>query len=68
MNKSKSIPLPAACAQAGLGYFAGRDALLRGELRGWQDARGRWQVEPESLKEFVAARSKKIGPPAPDAA
>ena len=54
----KGVPLARAAAELKRGYWATRDAVLRGDLRGWQDARGRWLVDELSLqkaKERLAA-------------
>jgi hypothetical protein len=47
------ISLSRAALRLGLGYQATRDMLLRGELRGGIDARGRYVVDAEELERLI---------------
>ena len=54
-----SVSLTTACAEAKIGYFAGRDAIMRGELEGWKALDGKWAVARDSLDRFIAARRQR---------
>jgi hypothetical protein len=54
-----SVSLTTACAEAKIGYFAGRDAIMRGELIGWKALDGRWAVSRESLNRFISQRRRR---------
>lgn len=56
-----SVTLTTACAEAKIGYFAGRDAIMRGELDGWKALDGKWAVSRDSLDRFIAERRKREG-------
>lgn len=55
--KAKVLTLVRAAARLCLGYRATLDAILRGELEGYQDRRGRWFVSKQSLERFAKTRS-----------
>ena len=50
------VSLTRAALRLGLGYHAARDMLLRGELHGGIDARGRYLVDAEGLERIVRER------------
>lgn len=51
MKESKGeVTLAQACFRLRCGYVVGRDKVLRGELEGRQDERGRWHVREDSLR------------------
>jgi hypothetical protein len=54
-----SVSLTTACATAKIGYFAGRDAIMRGELEGWKALDGKWAVSRESLTRFIRERQQR---------
>ena len=52
----QELPLTVACQRAGLGYMAGRDAVLRGQLNG-ELRQGRWIVQADdALAALVRSR------------
>lgn len=51
-----TLPLVRAAARLQLGYRATLDAILRGDLKGHQDARGRWFVSLKSIRRFAQER------------
>jgi hypothetical protein len=57
--QSDEIALVSAARRLGLGYHATLNAVLRGDLEGRQDERGRWQVSTQSVARFEARRSTK---------
>ena len=62
----KTVPLLKAAAELKLSYWAARDAVLRGEIRGWQDARGRWFVDQASVGQAKRRRQQSaVGDPEP---
>jgi len=53
------VRLVNAAGRLRLSYRATMDAILRGELRGWQDDRGRWFVDRCDLDRLVRKRARK---------
>ena len=47
--RNKCVPLTKAALLLRRTYQSARDLVLRGELRGWQDDRGKWWVDREDL-------------------
>ena len=62
MQEKKAIPLVKAAAIAGKSYHAMLNAILRGECRGWQDDRGRWQVNPADAQRLAKERGQRPTP------
>ena len=55
----QELPLTVACQRAGLGYTAGRDAVLRGQLNG-ELRQGRWIVRAdEALARLIRVRQSQ---------
>lgn len=48
-HQETAVPLMQAAQRLGRAYNPTRDAILRGELAGFQDDRGRWYVLESSL-------------------
>lgn len=53
-----SVTLVEAAQTLGLSYPAAWNAVLRGELRGWQDERRRWRVRREDVLRLAATRQR----------
>lgn len=51
-----TIPLTQAALRAGKSYLAMRNAILRGEVRGFLDERNRYQVDVHDLERYVATQ------------
>ena len=58
-----AVPLVRAAAQLERSYNATMRLVLIGELRGWQDERGHWQVDAADLKRLANKRQAAITPP-----
>jgi hypothetical protein len=56
VNKEE-VPLVAAAAHVRLGYNVVLRLVLRGEIVGRQDERGRWMVSVRSLKAWSATNA-----------
>jgi hypothetical protein len=54
--KPRAVPLVRAAAELALTYRAAMDAVLRKDLKGWQDDRRRWWVDAEDLRNAVERR------------
>ena len=59
MQAKKAIPLVKAAAMAGKSYHAMLNTILRGECRGWQDDRGRWQVNSADAQRLAKKRGQR---------
>ena len=57
VQQLEEIPLVRGCARARLGYNPMLRLVLRGEVEGRQDERGRWFVSTESLDAYIARQS-----------
>lgn len=55
------VSLAAACRRLGMSWAQGWRRLLRGELQGEQDERGRWHVTVESVERL--RREREATPP-----
>ncbi len=62
--QAKTISLSDAALRLGVGYAAARDMLLRRELRGGKDARGRYVVEAADLERVLQERERDKAPAA----
>ena len=56
MEQDHAIPLTDAAARLQRSYRSTLDLVLRGKLRGWRDARRRWQVSRDDLERECAER------------
>jgi excisionase family DNA binding protein len=54
MFTSDSITLTQAAARLRMSYNQALRLVLKGELRGWQDERGRWRVCRHAVEEHAA--------------
>lgn len=52
------VPLVSAAARLRLSYRAALDAVLRGELKGFQDHRRRWFVDRRDLQRLARERAR----------
>jgi hypothetical protein len=60
MSKPENdMPLVAAAMALGLGYHGTLNAILRGDLEGWQDDRGRWRVARASVEARRLLKSER---------
>ena len=57
------LPLVKAAARLRRGYHATLDAVLRGDLRGWQDQNGRWFVREEDVDRVAGYPGDRVDPP-----
>ena len=55
MTPNGCVPLVIAARQLRRSYHATLNAVLRGDLHGWKDDRGRWLVSASSVSGLVAA-------------
>lgn len=53
-SASSEVPLTTACARLGWGYQKGWNAVLRGQLEGRRDARGRILVSAAALERVAS--------------
>ena len=54
-----AIPLVRAAVEARVGYLTARDLVMRGKIRGWQDAKTRrWFVDRQDLRRFLRSRTE----------
>ena len=56
---SKDVPLIHAAIALHRGYWAVRSLVLRGELRGFLDARGHWRVDAADLDRLVREQERE---------
>jgi hypothetical protein len=66
--EEESVPLVTAANMLHMGYGATLNAVLRGELRGWQDERRRWRVRKADVirtqtREFAGNPEEATEPP-----
>ena len=52
-KQAERISLARAATRLGLGYYAARDRVMRGELAGGQDERGRWWVSSQAVEQAM---------------
>jgi hypothetical protein len=52
-------PLTTAALRARKGYRSMLDCVLRGDVIGWRDARGRWLVDTADLERFLSASEQR---------
>lgn len=45
------------------GYFLTREALLKGEVSSWQDAKGRWRVDRADAERVARERARRQADP-----
>ena len=65
MDGKNVVSLVQASQLLKVSYQVCRDRLFRGELRGWQDANGRWWIERTSVtKAQLASRARREPVPA----
>lgn len=60
------LTLMRACLKSGNGYWKVRSDIIRGRLKGRQDADGHWLVDARDLDRYIAERQAE--PTAPQAA
>ena len=56
--RSDCVPLVSAAARLRLSYRATMDAVLRGDLVGFQDHRRRWFVDRRDLQRLARERAR----------
>jgi hypothetical protein len=54
------VPITAAGIRLGLSYWAVRDRVMRGELKGGKDSFGRLYVEADSLEDALRNRERAM--------
>jgi hypothetical protein len=62
MKTQTEIPLVTAAARAHRGYNVILGLVLRGEIEGRQDVRGRWMVRVESLDTWCGRHEREASP------
>jgi len=55
-----SVTLMTYAARAKIGYLAALNRVLRGEVEGWQDTRGRWRVADEEVRRLGMRRARAV--------
>ena len=61
----QELPLTVACQRVGLGYMAGRDAVLRGQLNG-ELRQGRWIVRADAALAALVRSRREHAPESTD--
>jgi hypothetical protein len=59
MDQDHSVPLMQAAARLRLSYRAALDLVLRGKLRGHQDANRRWWVDRDDLERLAREQATR---------
>jgi len=59
-SEAPSVSLMTYAARAKIGYLAALNRVLRGEVQGWQDARGRWRVSDKEVHKLVTRPTPAI--------
>lgn len=55
-DPAQGVPLPKAAHRLGLSYHQLWPLVLKGVIKGQQDARGRWTVDAADLERYAAAQ------------
>lgn len=63
--RNARIPLADAALRLGQSYWRTRDSLLRGDLTGGRDNRGRFYVESSSVERLLRRRARERPKPQP---